>query len=151
MCALVPEQMAPLKRRQESRPHKILGVGYSLLPGTLFIMAALISGGHFPHSPVGEESACNAGDRFDSWVGKIHWRRDRLPTPVFLGFLCGSAGKESTCNSRFNPWGGKMPWRREQIPTPVFWPEEFHGLFSPWGHKELDTTEQLSLSLSGLS
>ena len=26
------------------------------------------------------------------------WRRDRLPTPVFLGFPCGSAGKESTCN-----------------------------------------------------
>ena len=23
---------------------------------------------------------------------------DRLPTPVFLGFPCGSAGKESTCN-----------------------------------------------------
>ena len=36
--------------------------------------------------------------RFDSWVGKIHWRRDRLPTPVFLGFSCGSAGKESACN-----------------------------------------------------
>ena len=27
-----------------------------------------------------------------------HWRRDRLPTPVFLGFLGGSDGKESTCN-----------------------------------------------------
>ena len=27
-----------------------------------------------------------------------HWRRDRLPTPVFLGFPGGSAGKESTCN-----------------------------------------------------
>ena len=25
--------------------------------------------------------------------------RDRLPTPVFLGFPCGSAGKESTCNA----------------------------------------------------
>ena len=37
---------------------------------------------------------------FDSWVGKICWRRDRLPTPVFLGFPCGSAGKESTCNAR---------------------------------------------------
>ena len=24
--------------------------------------------------------------------------RDRLPTPVFLGFPCGSAGKESVCN-----------------------------------------------------
>ena len=22
----------------------------------------------------------------DSWVGKICWRRDRLPTPEFLGF-----------------------------------------------------------------
>ena len=30
---------------------------------------------------------------------KIHWRRDRLPTPVFLGFPCGSAGKESACNA----------------------------------------------------
>ena len=27
------------------------------------------------------------------------WRRERLPTPVFLGFLCGSAGKESACNA----------------------------------------------------
>ena len=26
-------------------------------------------------------------------------RRDRLPTPVFSGFLCGSAGKESACNA----------------------------------------------------
>ena len=34
----------------------------------------------------------------DSWIGKIHWRRDRLPTPEFLGFPGGSAGKESTCN-----------------------------------------------------
>ena len=36
--------------------------------------------------------------QFNSWVGKIHWRRDRLHTPVFLGFPCGSAGKESACN-----------------------------------------------------
>ena len=27
-----------------------------------------------------------------------HWIRDRLPTPVFLGFPGGSAGKESACN-----------------------------------------------------
>ena len=31
-------------------------------------------------------------------VRKIHWRRNRLPTPVFLGFPCGSAGKESACS-----------------------------------------------------
>ena len=27
----------------------------------------------------------------------------------------------------------------------MFWPGEFHGLYSPWGRKESDTTEQLSL------
>ena len=36
--------------------------------------------------------------RFDSWVGKIRWRKDRPPTPVFLGFPCGSADKESAHN-----------------------------------------------------
>ena len=36
--------------------------------------------------------------RVDSWVRKICWRRDRLPPPVFLGFPCGSAGKESACS-----------------------------------------------------
>ena len=35
---------------------------------------------------------------FDPWVMKICWRRDRLPTPVFLGFPGGSAGKESVCS-----------------------------------------------------
>ena len=39
------------------------------------------------------------GPWFNSHVRKILWRRDKLPTPVFLGFPCGSAGKESTCNA----------------------------------------------------
>ena len=34
-----------------------------------------------------------------TWVGKIHWRKDRLPTPVFLAFPRGSDGKESACNA----------------------------------------------------
>ena len=43
-------------------------------------------------------------------------------------------------------------WRREWLPTPVFLPGEFHGQGtlmgnSPWGHKELDTTEWLTLSI----
>ena len=47
-----------------------------------------------------------------------------------------------------NPWVGKISWRREQLPTPVFWPGKFYGQRSlaghnPWGHKELDMTEQL--------
>ena len=37
--------------------------------------------------------------RFKPWDRKIPWRRDRLPTPVLLGFPCGSAGKESACSA----------------------------------------------------
>ena len=35
----------------------------------------------------------------DSWFKKIPWRRNRLPTPVFLGFSGGSDGKESAYNA----------------------------------------------------
>ena len=43
--------------------------------------------------------------------------------------------------------GWEDPLERERLPTAVFWPGEFHGLCSRWVHKELDTTERLSLSL----
>ena len=57
--------------------------------------------------------------QFDSWVRKIHWRRDRLPTPVFLGFPCDSAGKEYACNTRdlgFIPGLGRPPWEGKGYP-----------------------------------
>ena len=40
----------------------------------------------------------------DSWVGKIGWRRERLPTLLFLGFPCDSAGKESARNAGDPGW-----------------------------------------------
>ena len=43
-------------------------------------------------------------------------------------------------------WEGSL--EKGKATTPVFWPGEFHGIYSPWGHKESDTTERLSLSLS---
>ena len=43
----------------------------------------------FPHSSIGKESTCNAGDPSSiPGLGRSPWRRDRLPTPVFLGFPC---------------------------------------------------------------
>ena len=39
---------------------------------------------------------------------KNHWRKDRLPTPVFLGFPCDSAGKESACNAE--TWVRSLGW-----------------------------------------
>ena len=37
----------------------------------------------FPGGSAGKESAFNVGDGFSPWVGKIPWRRESLPTPVF--------------------------------------------------------------------
>ena len=61
----------------------------------LFFVLCFVSG--FQDNSVGKESTCSAGNP-DFWVWKTHWRRDRLPIPVFLGFPGGSTGKESACN-----------------------------------------------------
>ena len=52
--------------------------------------------------------------------------------------------------TKFQPWVRKIPWRREWLPTPVFLPEKSReqrslASYSPWGFKESDTTEQLTL------
>ena len=57
--------------------------------------------------------------QFDSSVGKIPWRRDRLPTPVFLSFSCGSAGIESSSNAGdlgSSPGFGRSPRERKVYP-----------------------------------
>ena len=67
--------------------------------------------------------------QFDSWVRKIPWRRDRLPTPVFLGFPGGSAGKESACNAGdlgSIPGLGRFPGKGKGYPLHG----EFHRLYS---------------------
>ena len=71
---------------------------------------------------------------------------------------CSASGKELACRFRrrkkrgFDPWGRKSPWRKKMQPTPVFWSGESHGQrslegYSLWGHKQLETTEPLSLSI----
>ena len=63
----------------------------------------------FPDSSIGKESTCNAGDTgFDSWVGKIHWRRDRLPTPVLLGFLVAQLVKNLP--AMWETWIRSLGW-----------------------------------------
>ena len=78
--------------------------------------------------------------------------------PWRQGFPGGSDSKESACQCRrprFNPWVGKIPWRRKWQLIPIFLPGESHGQrslvgYSPWGHKELVTTEWLTLSTRGV-
>ena len=54
---------------------------------------------------------------------------------------------------RFDPWVGKIPWRSEWLPTPVFLFGESHEQkslvgYRPWGHKDSDTTERLTVLFS---
>ena len=94
---------------------------------------------------------CNSRPWFDSWVRKIRWRRDRLPTPVFLGFPDSSVGKESTCNAGdlgSIPGLGRSPGEGKGYPLHYSGLENATDCYSPWGHKELDMTEQLWLWLS---
>ena len=53
---------------------------------------------------------------------------------------------QETQETPVHPWVRKIPWRRAWLPIPGFLPEKSHGQrslagYSPWGHKELDTTE----------
>ena len=92
------------------------------------------------------ESTCNAGDPGSiAGLGRppgeglgypLWYSRASLVAQLVKNPQCGRPG--------FDPWVGKIPCRKERLPTPVFWPGEFHGLHSPWGRKESDTTERLS-------
>ena len=91
---------------------------------------------------------------FSAWLvevpGSNHFSSIR---PELLGFPRGPSGKEPICHCRrcrFNSWVGKIPWRREWEPTPIFLPGKCCGQrnlvgYSPWGCKESDTTEWLTL------
>ena len=87
---------------------------------------------------------------FDSWVGKIPWRRDRLPT---IQYSCSSlvAQLVKSLSAMWETWVWSLDWEdpleEGMATTPIFWPGEFHGLYNPWGHKGSDTTEWLSLLL----
>ena len=63
-------------------------------------------------------------------------------------FPCGSVGKESACNAGDL---GLIPGLRRSPGEQKGYPLQYSGLEnsmdSPWGRKELDMTEQLSLSL----
>ena len=68
-----------------------------------------------------------------------------LPMPVFLGFPCGSAGKESTCNAEDQgsiPGLGRSPGEGKGHPLQYSGLE--NSMDSPWGLKESDTTERLT-------
>ena len=83
--------------------------------------------------------------QFDSWIGKIPWKRDRLPTLVFLGFPGGSDSKESACNAgdlglipglgRFPRGGHGSPLQYSCLENPMdrgAWGAAVRGVVKSW-------------------
>ena len=81
--------------------------------------------------------------RFLGWEDPLE--KDRLPTPVFLGFPCGSAGKESACSAgdlgsipglRRSPGGGNgNPVQYSGLENPMdrgAWRGTVHGVAKSW-------------------
>ena len=71
-----------------------------------------------------------------------------IPGPITTWLPWWLSGEESAMRPGLNTRVRKIPWRRKWKPTPVFLPGESHGQkslvsYSPWGHKEVDMTEQL--------
>ena len=122
---------------------------------------------HIPGGSVGKESTCNAGEP-GLILGRIHLQY-RWPRVQSLG---GEDPLEKEITSHTSNLAWEIPWTEEPgglqsmgsqrfrhdlvtetniwkwQPTPVLLPGKSHGLrsligYSPWGHKELDTTERL--------
>ena len=103
----------------------------------------------FPVSSAGKQSTCNAGDS-GSIPGLGRSTGEGIGHTVQYSWASLVAQLVKNLPAIWEAWVqflgvGKIPWRRERLPTPVFRPGEFHGLYSPWDHKESDTTKQLSL------
>ena len=89
-----------------------------------------------------------------------HLHTQGSDTPIQI-ICCSHVWVSSVAQMVKNPpavqetWVRPLDWkdslRRERLPIPVFWPREFHEQrslvgYSPWGCKESDTTERISLS-----
>ena len=115
------------------KPSEYFKVAFLLL---LFIKRVFCYIYCFPDSSVDRKSTCNAGDpslicglgRFAgevigyplqySWASLVV----QLPLAMWETWVWSLDCKDSR--------------RRGRLPTPVFWPGEFHGLSSPWGHRD---------------
>ena len=99
-----------------------------------------------------QESACNAGDPgLIPGPGRSTEEGIGYPLQYSWAFLVAQTVKNPP--AMWETWVPSLGWedplkKGKDLPTPVFWPREFHGFYSPWGHKESKRTDRLSLSLS---
>ena len=144
-----PPQKKKTTKNKQKKPAKILvGTDWSLKkplehspPNSKLVLG-------FPDSSVGKESTCNAGDPGSlPEMGKSAGEGTGYPLQDSWASLLAQLVRNIP--AMWETWVRSLGWEdlleKGRLPTPVFWPGEFHGLYSPWGHKQSDMTEQLSL------
>ena len=104
----------------------------------------------FPDSSAGKESTCNAGN--SSLIpGLGRSPREEIAYPLQYSWASLVAQLVKNPPAMQETWvqslGWEDPLEEAMQPTPVFLPGESHGQrslvgHSPWGHKELGTTEE---------
>ena len=92
----------------------------------------------FPDSSVGKEPACNVGDP-GLIPGSGRSTGGGISYPLQYSWASLVAQLVKNLPAIQETWvrslGWENPLEREWLPMPVFWPREFHGLYSPWGHR----------------
>ena len=87
----------------------------------------------------------------------LYWSKASLKKASQMALIVkNSPAVQKTEEMWIDPWVRKILWRRKWQPTPVFLPGKSQGQrslvgYSPWGRKELDTTERLPLHFIGLT
>ena len=99
----------------------------------------------FPDSSVGKESACKAGN-----PGLIpesgRSAGEGIGYPLQYSWASLVAWLVKNPPAMWENWVQSLGWEDPLEKGKATRPGEFHGLYSPWGLKELDRTERLSLS-----
>ena len=93
----------------------------------------------FPDSSVGKESSCNAGDP-SSIPGSGRSPGEGIGYPLQYSWASLVVQLVKNLPAMQETWVRSLGQKDPLEKGPVFWPGEFHGLYSPWGHKESDVT-----------
>ena len=108
----------------------------------------------FPDSSVGKESICNAGNP-SSIPGSGRSAGEGIGYPIQYSWASLVVQLVKNLPAMQETWVQSLGWEdsleKGKATHFSIWPREFYGLYSPWGHKKSDTTEQLSFYLLKLN
>ena len=124
----------------EKRGHSLRRVLFPFLVQSYFFTTSV-----YLAESVGKKSACNAVDT-GSIPGSGGSTGEEIGYPLQYSLACLVAQLVKNSPEMWETWVGKIPGGGKGHPPQYSGLENSLDCYRPWGHKELDTTEQLSLS-----